>query len=69
MDADKEQEYREEAERLAAIPVEDQKAVLAIYRECAQNTKLPRKDREWNKQRVEALERHLKRLNRRKKPE
>ena len=66
---DDEREYQEEAERLATIPAEDQKAVLAIYRECAQNPKLTRKDREWNKQRVEALERHLKRLNRRKKPE
>lgn len=62
-----EQEFREEAERLATIPVVDQRAVLAIYRECAENKKLTREDRTWNKARVEAVERHLKRLNRRKK--
>lgn len=63
-----EQEYREEAERLAAIPIQDQRAVLAIYRECAENKKLAKQDRESNKARVEALERHLRRLNRKKKP-
>jgi len=67
MDADKEREYREEAERLATIPVEDQIAVLDIYRSCAENTKLPRRARELNRERIEALERHLRRLNRAKK--
>ena len=69
MTPDQEEEFREEAERLAAIPVADQQAVLAIYRECARNKKLTRKERDWNKARVEALERHLKRLNRKKKLE
>ena len=63
-----EQEFREEAERLAAIPIEDQKAVLDIYRSCARNPRLPRREREWNRARVEALERHLKRLKRKNKP-
>lgn len=67
MEAEKEREHREEAERLVTIPVEDQKAVLAIYRTCAENPKLARRERAWNRQRIEALERHLKRLNRAKK--
>lgn len=65
---EQEQEFREEAERLATIPFEDQKAVLAIYRECAENKQHTREEKAWNKARVEALERHLKRLNRKKKP-
>ena len=61
-------EFCEEAERLAALPPDDQEAVLDIYRECTGNPKLPRRDREWNRVRVEALERHLKRLKRKKRP-
>ncbi len=67
MDADKEREYREEAERLATIPIEDQHAVLDIYRGCAENPKLPRRERERNRERIEVLELHLRRLNRVKK--
>ena len=67
MTPEQEQAYREEAERLATIPVEDQIAVLDIYRSCAENPKLPRRERELNRQRIEALERHLRRLNRAKK--
>jgi hypothetical protein len=61
-------EFREEAERLAALPPDDQEAVLDIYRGCAANPKLSRRERTWNRVRVKALERHLKRLKRRKKP-
>jgi hypothetical protein len=67
MTDEKEQEFREEAERLSALTVADQREVLAIYRECAENRKLPRREREWNRERIEALTRHLKRLNRKKK--
>ena len=61
------EEYREEAARLSALSVADQREVLAIYRGCAENPKLTRQRREWNRERVEALERTLKRLNRKKK--
>jgi hypothetical protein len=36
-DAAKEQEYREEADRLAKLPPEDQGAVVAMYRDLAGN--------------------------------
>lgn len=61
--------YGEEAERLATLPICDQKAVLDIYRGCAENPKLSPRQRQWNRLRVAALERHLRRLNKRKKPD
>jgi hypothetical protein len=41
MTPEQEQECREEAERLALLPLEEQLTILAIYRECAQNPKTP----------------------------
>ncbi len=67
MTPEQEQEYRAEAERLALLPREEQRAIIAIYRECAQNPKTPKHEREWGQARVEAVERHLRRLNRGKK--
>jgi len=66
-DESKEQEYREEAERLAQLSIGDQKEILAIYRECADNPKIPKRERTEGRARVAALERHLRRLNRQKK--
>ena len=66
MDADKEQEYREEAERLALLPVADQREAVAIIRSPADNPKLPKADRKAASERADALARHLRRLNRRK---
>jgi hypothetical protein len=59
--SEQEQEHREEAERLAELPRDEQRAILAIYRECAQNPKTPEHEREAGQARVEALERHLRR--------
>jgi hypothetical protein len=63
----KEQEYREEAERLALLPIEDQKQIIALHRSTADNPKAPKRDRQKAGERAEALERHLRRLNRQKK--
>jgi len=64
MTPEQEQEYREEAQRLAMLPVDEQKQILALYRECASNPKVPKRERVWGLVRVKALERHLRRLNR-----
>jgi hypothetical protein len=56
---DPEQEYREEAERLAQLPVEVQLQVLDIHRSTADNRKLSKRDRDAARERVEALERYL----------
>jgi hypothetical protein len=42
---EREKECREEAERLAQLPVADQKEILALYRECATNSKTPKRER------------------------
>ena len=64
MNHEQEQEWREEAERLALLPKADQREIIAIYRECAENPKIPKLERAWGLARVKALERHLRRLNR-----
>jgi hypothetical protein len=61
-----EQDYRAEAERLALLPVADQREIIALHRSVADNAKVPKRDRETARQRADALERHLRRLNRRK---
>jgi hypothetical protein len=63
----REREYREEAERLARLPVADQKEIIALHRSVADNPKAPKRDRDAARERVDALERHLRRLNRAKK--
>jgi hypothetical protein len=60
----KEQEYREEAERLALLPVEDQREIIALHRSTASNPRAPKREREIAQQRADALERHLLQLNR-----
>ena len=59
LDPAKEQEYREEAERLALLPVEDQREIIALHRSIAGNPKVPRREREAGKERADALERLL----------
>jgi hypothetical protein len=61
-----EDEYRAEAERLALLPAADQREVIALHRSVAANPKLGPADRQAAADRAEALERHLRRLNRRK---
>ena len=58
-DASKEQECREEAERLARLPVEDQRDIVALHRSVAANPKTPKKEREAGLERAAALERLL----------
>jgi hypothetical protein len=65
--ANREREYREEAERLARLPREDQREVIALHRSVADNPNVPKEDRRAARERAEALERHLRRLNRAKK--
>ena len=60
MTDEQELECREEAERLAALPVEDQMAFVAMLRADAANRKVPKRDRDFASERADALERHLK---------
>jgi hypothetical protein len=55
----KEREYREEAERLALLPVADQREVIALHRSVASNSKVPKREREAGQERAAALERLL----------
>ena len=61
MTPEKEQEYREEAERLAELPVADQKQIIALHRGIADDSKVPMRDRDLARERADALERHLRR--------
>ena len=65
-DPAKEQEHREEAERLVKLPRDVQRQAIAIIRSPADNPKLGKLDREEARNRAGALERHLRRLNRQK---
>jgi len=56
----KEQAYREEAERLALLPVADQHEIVALHRSVAANPKVPKGDRNAARELAEALERLLK---------
>jgi hypothetical protein len=67
MTPDREQEYREVAERLALLPVEDQRAIIAMHREIAADPKVPKAERRAGQERADAVERHLRRLRRRGK--
>ncbi len=64
---DREQQFREEAERLAQLPSADQRAVIAMHRADAANPKAPKRDRAYAAARADALEKHLRRLRRRRK--
>jgi hypothetical protein len=60
----KEQEYRDEAARLALIPPEDQQAVVAMYRQLADNPLATKACRVEAKAHAAALGRHLRRISR-----
>jgi hypothetical protein len=66
-DPAKEQEHREEAERLAKLPRDVQRQAIAIIRAPADDPKLSKRDREEARNRADALERHLRSLSRRKR--
>ena len=59
-ESEKEQEHCEEAERLALLTVEDQKAILALHRSVADDPKVSKANRREARERLEALERLLK---------
>jgi hypothetical protein len=64
-------EHHAEAKRLAKLPREDQRAVIALHRSVADNPKVPKRDRDLARERAETLERLLQRLRRartRRKP-
>jgi hypothetical protein len=60
------EQYREEAERLAQLPRQDQREIIAMHRDIARNPKVPKRDREAGLERADALE-HLLRLARKSK--
>jgi hypothetical protein len=64
MTDEQEQEFREEAERLLSLPVEDQRAFVAMLRADAANGKVPKRDRDFARERADALERNWKKLKR-----
>lgn len=64
LDSQREKRYREEAERLALLPVEDQQQLISQHRAIAADKSVPKPDRNEAKERADALERHLRRLAR-----
>jgi hypothetical protein len=66
MNTSDDQAFREEAERLKLLDVDTQRQILALYREPADNPKLPMRDRQAALERVAALEKLLG-LSRRKR--
>ena len=66
MTTDKDQEYRAEAERLAELPPDMQRKLIGQHRAIAGDKAVPKADRIEAKERANALERHLRRLARKK---
>ncbi len=66
-DPAKEQEHTDEAERLATLPVEVQKTLIAQHQAIAADPKVSKRDREAAAERAGALERHLRRLRKAKR--
>lgn len=60
MDADREQEYRDEAERLKLISRDEQRQIVAFYRDVANGKGVPARERKAGLERAAALERLLK---------
>jgi hypothetical protein len=63
----REDEHWAEAERLSLLPRKDQLDILALHRSVADDSKVPKRERAFARERLEALERHLRNLNRKKK--
>ena len=59
MTPDRANEHKDEADRLALLPVADQRAIIAMHRADAANPKVPRRDREYAAERAKALARFL----------
>jgi hypothetical protein len=56
---DPEQEHRAEAARLRCVDRDTQRQIIAIHRNTAENRKLSKQDRDFARQRADALERIL----------
>jgi hypothetical protein len=54
-DPTKEQAYRDEAERLAKLPIAERRAILAWHRDIAADTKLSKADRKAARDHADAL--------------
>ena len=67
MDMDKEQEYRDEAERLKQLPRAEQRQIVEMYRDVALGKGVPARERKTGLERVAALERLLKLTPRKKR--
>ena len=65
-DALKEQEYRDEARRLAQLPKAEQRAIVAWHRDIAADPKVKPADRKAAGDRAKVLQRLLKRGKKRK---
>jgi hypothetical protein len=59
LDPAKMEEYRREAERLALLPIEDQRAIIALHRSVADDKEVSESDRKVARERANALERLL----------
>jgi len=63
---DKERKYGREAKRLAKLPTDLQKQIIALQRDLASNPRLKKQDREAGMERADALERNLRLLRKKK---
>lgn len=59
MTAEQEQEFKEEADRLRHLSQDDQQRFIAMLRRDAGNGKIPKRDRDYARERADALERFL----------
>jgi hypothetical protein len=59
MTPEQEQEYREEAERLALLPAADQRAIIALHWSVARDAKVSKANRTEARRRAQALEKLL----------
>jgi hypothetical protein len=60
-------EFKEEAKRLALLPREEQRQIIALHRSVAGDPKVSKRDRDLARERADALKRYLHRLNHGKK--
>jgi hypothetical protein len=61
------EQFQAEAERLALLPVEDQREIIALYRSIAENPRVPKREREAGMKRIDVLERLLGLASRKRK--
>jgi hypothetical protein len=67
MTPEKEQEYREEAERLAMLPATERRQIIAMHREIAAGEDVPEAERQAGLERAATLERLLRLKKKRRK--